>query len=99
MGTETGVLDPRPKLLDSVCLVQPPIPKGQIKRHGEGIERRFIIWLGTCLGKRQGKHSAHFQPSSCTDSASHKCALVDHYLSPRAPTGVLEKMLSLSSFI
>jgi hypothetical protein len=33
----------------------------QIKRHGESRERRFIIQLGTCLGKRQSEHSAHLQ--------------------------------------
>jgi hypothetical protein len=37
-------------------------PKHQIKRHGEGRERRFITWLGTCHGKRQSRHSVHLQP-------------------------------------
>jgi hypothetical protein len=53
-----------PNSWDSICWVQPPTPKCQIKRHGEGRERRFIIWLGTCYGKRQSKQSVHSQPSS-----------------------------------
>jgi hypothetical protein len=63
-ASETGVSDPRPKLLGFTCQVWPPTPKGQIKRHGEGRERRFITQLGTHCGKRQSKHSAHLQPSS-----------------------------------
>jgi hypothetical protein len=43
--------------------VQPLSPTHQIKRHGEGRERRFITRPGTCHGKRQSKHSAHLQSS------------------------------------
>jgi hypothetical protein len=49
-----------PNSWDSVCQVWPPAPKRQIKRHGEGRERRLI----TYCGKRQSKQSAHLQPSS-----------------------------------
>jgi hypothetical protein len=52
------VLDPRPKL-GSICLVQPPAPKHQIKRPGEGRERRFITRLRTQRGRTQRRHSAH----------------------------------------
>jgi hypothetical protein len=34
--------------------------------HGEG-RGRFITRIGTYWGKRQGKYSAHLQPSSDTD--------------------------------
>jgi hypothetical protein len=47
-----------PKYRDSICLVLPPFPKCQIKRHGEGREKIFITHLGTCQGR--GRVSTHF---------------------------------------
>jgi hypothetical protein len=38
-------------------------PKHQIKRRGEGRERRFIRGPGTRRGNRQSEHSDHLQPS------------------------------------
>jgi hypothetical protein len=61
LNDEIRVLDQRPKLL--ICQVRPPVPKCQIKRPGEGRERRFITRFRTCRGKRHSEHSAHFQPS------------------------------------
>jgi hypothetical protein len=48
---ETRVLDPRPRLLRFHLPTPATAPKRQIKRHGEGRERRFITWLGTCHGR------------------------------------------------
>jgi hypothetical protein len=49
-----------PNSWDPTCQVRPPTPVHQIKRPGEGRERRFITWLGTCHGR--GRVST--QPSS-----------------------------------
>jgi hypothetical protein len=48
-----------PHSWDSICQIQPPAPKRQIKRHGEGREKRFITRLRTWHGKKQSKHSVH----------------------------------------
>jgi hypothetical protein len=50
-----------PNSWDSTRQFQPLALTLQLKRHGEGRERRFIMPLGTCRGKRQGKHSVHLQ--------------------------------------
>jgi hypothetical protein len=43
---------PDPNSWDSICQVRPPIPKPQIKRRGEGRERKFITQLGTHAVRR-----------------------------------------------
>jgi hypothetical protein len=60
IATETGVLDPRPKLLRLHMPSLATRPQKPIKRHGEGRERRFITRLRTWCGKRQSKHLALF---------------------------------------
>jgi hypothetical protein len=52
---------------DSICQVWPLALKCQIKKHGEGRERRFITQLWTCHGKRQNEHSAIFSHLWGTD--------------------------------
>jgi hypothetical protein len=61
---ETRVLDPRPKWLRFHLLGLATGHKHQIKKHGEGREKKFITQLGDMPQKRQSKHSAHLQPSS-----------------------------------
>jgi hypothetical protein len=61
-SNETGIWNPRPKLLDfympgsATCLLC------QIKRHGE--VKRKEIYCNTSGGKRKGKHTTHLQPFS-----------------------------------
>jgi hypothetical protein len=50
-GTETGVLNSRPKLLRFHISGPAPTPKCQRKMHGEGRKKRFITRLRTCHGK------------------------------------------------
>jgi hypothetical protein len=54
--SETGVLDPRPKLLRFHMPDLATAPKCQRKRPGEGRERRFITQLGHAL--ERGRVSA-----------------------------------------
>jgi hypothetical protein len=56
-SNETGILDPRPKLL-GFCL--------QVW-HGEGRRKEIDYMALDMLGKMQSEHSAHLQPSSGTD--------------------------------
>jgi hypothetical protein len=62
--TETRVLPPGPNSWVSSCQVQPLPTIHQIKTHIEGQRKRFITGSRTYRGKRQGKHSAHLEPSS-----------------------------------
>jgi hypothetical protein len=45
---------------DSTCQVWLLGSKHQLKRHGEGRERRFVALLRTCREKRLSQHSAIF---------------------------------------
>jgi hypothetical protein len=58
-GAETGILEPRPKLLGFHMPGPSACSYTQIKKHGVGRGKRFITGLRTCSVKRQSKHSAH----------------------------------------
>jgi hypothetical protein len=57
---ETGVLDPRPKLLGFHMPYLAACPQMPNQDAGKGRERGFISQLRTCHGKRQNEHSAIF---------------------------------------
>jgi hypothetical protein len=65
--TETGVLGPRTKLLRFHMPDPGPTPKRQIKRPGEGRERRFMTQLGTCVGRGRRSTQPVFSHLQGTD--------------------------------
>jgi hypothetical protein len=82
---ETRVVDPRLKLLGSTCQIWSLVPIHQIKRHGEGQRKEFVIWQGTMGRGRVStllilSHLLHTLKGTgqkvCINCRSHRCVLV-----------------------